>query len=399
MVFKKQLSPKKSIIVLVLILMIGSFNTSFASQNASEAKAIIQSEKPEIEVVFVLDTTGSMSGLIAAAKEKIWSIANTLSSTDPVPKIKMGLVGYRDRGDSYITAFTPLSDDIDSVYSRLMEFQAGGGGDTPESVNQAIHEAVTKTLWSNNKKTYKVIFLVGDAPPHMDYQNDVSFKTSCSIAAQKGIIINTIQCGNLHDTEPFWRKIAQITEGDFFRVAQSGNAVLHKTPYDKEIAHLSQDLDTTRVYYGDADKKNESKKREQAAKDIYSKAKPSAIARRSIFNAGKAGLKNFLGSNELVDSIENKKVTLEEIKEEELPENMKKMSKKEREEYVKHQGEKRKKLKADIAVLAKKRQAHIEDIVAKEKDKGKSSLDSQIYKCIKGQAASKEIIYDDGPEY
>ncbi len=399
MYFKKQLSTKKSIIVLILFLMSGSISTLFASPRTLETKAIIQSEKPEIEVVFVLDTTGSMGGLIAAAKEKIWSIANTLSSTDPAPKIKMGLVGYRDRGDSYITAFTPLSDDIDSIYNRLMELQAGGGGDTPESVNQAIHEAVTKPLWSNNKNTYKVVFLVGDAPPHMDYQNDISFKTSCSIAAQKGIIINTIQCGNLNDTEPIWRKIAQITEGEFFQVAQSGSAVLYKTPYDKEIAHLSQDLDTTRIYFGDVDEKNESKMREQAAKDIYSKAKPSAIARRSIFNAGKAGLKNFLGSNELVDSIENKKITLDEIKDEELPENMKKMSTKDREEYVKSQGEKRKKLKADIAVLAKKRQAHIEGMVAKEKDKGKSSLDAQIYKCIKGQAASKEIIYDDGPEY
>jgi hypothetical protein len=63
----------------------------------------------KIEVVFVLDTTGSMGGLIQSAKEKIWSIASTMATAKPTPEIRMGLVAYRDRGDSYVTRAVDLS--------------------------------------------------------------------------------------------------------------------------------------------------------------------------------------------------------------------------------------------------------------------------------------------------
>ena len=88
-----------------------------------------QQEHPVIDVVFVLDTTGSMGGLIEGAKQKIWTIANEIAQTQPTPKIRMGLVGYRDRGDDYVTQETMLTEDLDEVYSALMEFEARGGGD------------------------------------------------------------------------------------------------------------------------------------------------------------------------------------------------------------------------------------------------------------------------------
>src|SRR6476646_9540468 len=93
--------------------------------------------KPRIEVCFVLDTTGSMSGLIEGAKQKIWSIANEMISAKPTPDIKFGLVGYRDRGDEYVTKIFNLTDDVDDIYAHLQSFRAAGGGDTPESVNEA----------------------------------------------------------------------------------------------------------------------------------------------------------------------------------------------------------------------------------------------------------------------
>ena len=98
---------------------------------------------PRVEVAFVLDTTGSMSGLIEGAKRKIWSIANQLASGQPRPKVSIALIAYRDRGDAYVTQVHELTDDIDGVYAHLQQLAADGGGDTPESVNQALHEAVT----------------------------------------------------------------------------------------------------------------------------------------------------------------------------------------------------------------------------------------------------------------
>ncbi|MEI7834166.1 MAG: vWA domain-containing protein, partial [bacterium] len=74
-------------------------------------------EKSKIDVVFVLDTTGSMGGLIAAAKTKIWTVVNALGQASPPPLIRIGLVGYRDKGDAYITKRVDISDNIDAVYA------------------------------------------------------------------------------------------------------------------------------------------------------------------------------------------------------------------------------------------------------------------------------------------
>ena len=141
-----------------------------ATSHSCLAKTATANEtKPRIEVCFVLDTTGSMGGLIEGAKQKIWSIANEMISTKPTPELKLGLIGYRDRGDEYVVKSFQLTDDIDSIYGHLRDFKAEGGGDEPESVNEALAEAIEKMPWSQDRKVLKIIFLVGDAPPHLDY--------------------------------------------------------------------------------------------------------------------------------------------------------------------------------------------------------------------------------------
>jgi len=397
----KRLKKSLNIFSLSLIMFTSAASGDLlrAAPSEPETESITQSELPSIEVMFVLDTTGSMSGLIAAAKEKIWSIANTLASADPPPEIKMGVVGYRDRGDVYITTVAAFSDDLDAVYSQLMRFQAEGGGDTPESVNQALYEAVTKTDWSDGQDTYRVVFLVGDAPPHMDYQSDIPYAKSCELAVGRDIIINTIQCGTVPQTTPIWREIAQMGKGQFFRVAQSGDAVLYDTPYDKEIASLSRELDATRLYYGAPEELEKIEERKKKADTIYDVAAPSAVAKRAIFNAQEAGVKNFLGTQELIHGLETGVVGLDDLKEEELPSELHDMTKPELREYLDIQKQKRKELQAEIQGLAQKRQSFIEEKVKAEKDKGAKSLDITIYECIRMQAAAKNILYKDGPEY
>ena len=159
----------------------------------NQVLANAETSPPEMEVCFVLDTTGSMSGLIKGAKQKIWAIANEIINLEPKPNIKFCLIGYRDRGDAYITKVTDLTHDIDEIYKNLLAFKAQGGGDMPESVNQALYESVNDISWSaDNEKTIKVSYLVGDSPPHMDYQNDVQYPQTTIIAKQKDIVINTI---------------------------------------------------------------------------------------------------------------------------------------------------------------------------------------------------------------
>ncbi len=381
-----------------LIVGVCCAQTLWAAATA-ETAAIVRSESPSVEVVFVLDTTGSMGGLIAAAKEKIWSIANTLASGDPAPRIRMGLVGYRDRGDDYVTTVTPLTDDLDAVYTKLMQFSAGGGGDGPESVNKALNDAVNRTQWSAAHNTYRVVFLVGDAPPHMDYRDDVKFEQSCRQAARKGIIINTIQCGNESETTRFWKSIAGLAEGQFFRVAQSGSAVMYDTPYDKRIADLSRELDGTRIYYGSEEKRAQMHARKVQADEIYEAAAPSAVAKRTIFNATSAGAKNFLGSQELVSDVTDGKVAVDKLTADDLPADMRPMTTAERKKHVAAKAKERQALQSRIDDLARQRQEFIADKVKAEQGKGKQSLDGKIYQCIQTQAAKKNIKYENGPAY
>jgi Mg-chelatase subunit ChlD len=370
-----------------------------ASIKTKETEAIIQSEQPQVEVLFVLDTTGSMGGLIAAAKEKIWSIANTLASADPAPRIRMGLVGYRDRGDVYVTHFSNLDEDLDNIYSRLMQFRAEGGGDGPESVNQALNEAITRAHWSQDHRTYRVIFLVGDAPPHMDYQDDVKYQQSCRLARAKGIIVNTIQCGQIQTATPHFRKIARLGGGAYFTVAQSGSAVMVETPYDAELSRLSLELDGTLVHYGSAEEKLAMEaKKEQAAK-IYAAAKPSAVAKRALFNTKKSGSKTFLGSQELVHDFSTGRVKLDQIEREELPPEMQTLSKVELAADLEKRKRERSQIAARIASLGQKRQAYIEKKVRSSDAEGSRSLDAKIFKCIQTQAMQKGIRYTGGPEY
>lgn len=358
---------------------------------------IIASQNPKIDVVFVLDTTGSMSGLIQTAKEKIWSIATTMASAQPTPELRIGLVAYRDRGDQYVTKVVDLSDDLDSVYAALMDFEAGGGGDTPESVNQALYDAVHNMSWSAGEQAYQVVFLVGDAPPHMDY-NEVRYPEIVASAIEKGIVINTIQCGEMSTTIAPWTQIASLGQGSFFQVAQAGGAVAFTTPFDEKIAMLSAKLDDTRLYYGSEEEKARMLKKVAATDKMELHASVATRARRGVFNAAVGGRANLLGENELVDAVASGTVELDELAPEDLPEALKPMAPAEQQAFVAQLANERAELKRKIQELSADR----DDFIAIKVDEAggmKDSLDHQLYEAVKEQAGKVGFEYESGPTY
>src|SRR3954463_14005835 len=210
-----------------------------AAATAGPATPTPALKKPQVEVVFCLDTTGSMGGLIEGAKQKIWAISNQIANGKPTPLLKVGLVAYRDKGDAYVTKVFDLSDDLDAVHATLKGFRAEGGGDAPESVNQALADAVDKIKWGTDKSTLRLIFLVGDAPPHMDYPDDVKYPETCKLAVRNDIIINTVQCGNHPETKKYWVDICRLAEGSYVQIdAAGGPVVVIETPFDKELAKI-----------------------------------------------------------------------------------------------------------------------------------------------------------------
>ena len=376
----------RSIGILPIILsasaMLGFWQPLFAKT------APTPQSKPHIEVCFVLDTTGSMGGLIEGAKQKIWSIANEMISAQPTPELKLGLIGYRDRGDDYVVKSISLTDDIDAIYGHLREFQAGGGGDAPESVNEAVAEAIHKMPWSGDSKVLKIIFLVGDAPPHMDYPNGPKYPDLCREAAEKDLIINTIQCGEMAETKPIWQEIAKLSEGSYVGISQSGNVAVISTPMDKELSRLNERIGATLIPYGDSKLQAEVHAKYAAAKS----APVSAMADRLTYNS-KTG-KAVQGRGELVDALNDKTLKLEEIDQKQLPTELQKLDRDELQKRIAKAHDERADLQKQIVELSKKREGYIQSENKRLAAEGKGdAFDQKVTETLHAQAAKKGISY------
>jgi len=355
-------------------------------------------QSAEIEVVFVLDTTGSMDGLIATAKEKIWSIANTMAQSQQAPRISMGLVAYRDRGDGYVTQVVDLSSDLDTMYARLMDFKADGGGDGPESVNLALRTAVEGISWSQNPNSYKAIFLVGDAPPHMDYGNEQRYPEILAAATRKGIVVNAIQCGQMPQTTAHWTEIARLGNGRYLQVEQAGGAVAIATPFDADLAELSAELDRTRMYYGTESERAATETKLASAEKLEADASLSSRARRAVFNASASGAASLFGERELLEDVAAGRVELADIPQEELPATLAALPAPAQAAAVEAEVKRRAELRQRIDELAAERDDFISREVG-ESGGAEDSLDNRIYEMVRDQAAPKGLIYEGGPKF
>ena len=366
--------------LLTLVILGSQTLISHAAEKAAK--------KPRIEVCFVLDTTGSMGGLIEGAKQKIWSIANEMVSAKPTPELKLGLIGYRDRGDDYVVKSFKLTDDIDAIYGNLRAFQAGGGGDTPESVNEALAEAINKMPWSEDRSVLKIIFLVGDAPPHMDYADGPKYPELCRIAAKKDLIINTIQCGGIAETTPIWQEMAKLSEGRYVAIAQSGNVAVISTPMDADLGRLNKQIGATLIPYGDKDLQLEVR-----AKQTFAESAPaSAVADRLTYNT-KTG-KSVQGRGELLDGLAANEIKLEAIDQTQLPSEWQRLSKDELKVRVEKTRNDRLALQKQVDQISKKRDAYIQAETKRLAAAGKGdSFDEKVASTIREEAAKKGISY------
>lgn len=360
--------------------------------NLSAHDAVVPGQRmarPRMEVVFVLDTTGSMSGMIAGAKQKIWAIANKLKSARPTPEIRFGLVGYRDRRDAYVTRVFGLTGNLDEVYTNLHAFEAQGGGDEPESVNEALHRAVRDLQWSTDPEVLRVVFLVGDARPHMDYQDDVKYPETCRLANARGILINTLQCGRLSGTEQAWREIAFLTNGTYGAILQDGGSIKIETPYDQEIIRLNIQLDSTIILYGS--------KAEQAGaaanKSLLASMSSEAVADRSSYlGKGEAGA-IMSGRGDLVVEVMNGRESADKLDEKKLAPELQAMAPAARQELITQKVEERRKLQSELAELVAKRDAAVADQLKSLEGKD-GVLELDAFRTLEAQAKEKGYRFE-----
>ena len=173
--------------------------------------------RADLDVVFVLDTTGSMSGELGEAQERLRQLAAALRTARTGERVRFGVVAFRDRGDEYVTRTSPLSEEIATTEAFLGGLTADGGGDEPESVLAALDVALTTMEWDRAPATERRVVLVGDAPPHLDYADEQVIAT----ARRDRIVIDTIGCRSLSpDGVRIFRRLAYATEGSYQHIGR-----------------------------------------------------------------------------------------------------------------------------------------------------------------------------------
>jgi hypothetical protein len=355
---------------------------AFATTDEPASRAM--RPRPIVEVAFVLDTTGSMGPLIEGAKRKIWSIATAIIDANPDAEVRMGLVAYRDIGDEYVTRTFNLTTDIQDLYAKLLEFKAQGGGDWPESVNEALETGVTKLSWTQGAEICRIMFLVGDAPPHMDYAQDTKYPDVLRMAHDRGIVVNAVQAGGARDTERVWRDIAQRGEGRYIPIPQDGgHVVIIETPWDTEIIELQGRINGTVMPYGPRAQRSsvEQKTRQVAAAAPSVASEMAGYLNKSGARYGAA----VTGRGDLVTDVTSGAQKLDSVKDEDLPDTLRAMKPEQRQAAIDKNLAERKGLSDRMAELVRKRDRYVGEQRKAAPGKPADSFDRAVADTLKAQ--------------
>jgi hypothetical protein len=341
------------------------------------ASALAPPARHAVDVVFAVDTTGSMGGLIDGAKRTVWSIATHIRQTEPDADLRIGLVAYRDIGDDYVTRDFALTGDLDAVFAELAGYQADGGGDTPEDVAAALHDTLHRMRWRDDAR--KLVFLVGDAPP-ADRGDVPTFDALAREAGDRGITLNTIRCGSDGDTARAWRQIAALGHGQFSTIEQDGGVQQVATPYDARMAELSARVDSTAVIVGD-DGERALHERNVA---VNAAAPAPAKADRAAYYATGGGPGSARASNDLVGGVvagKLSKQSLHAIAKGALPPDLRGLAPEALQAEIDRRAELRKDAEAEIARLARQRA----DYLRSNAQAGEGAFDAKVNATIDAQ--------------
>lgn len=346
------------------------------------------SSNGKIQIALLLDTSSSMDGLIDQAKSQLWKIINELAAAErdgKTPELEVALFEYGKssipEGESYMRMITPFTGDLDRISAELFALTTNGGD---EYCGKAIYSASNNLKWDNGNGSLKLIFIAGNESFN---QGEVNYIDAGRKAAAKGIVVNTIFCGDRETgVKTYWKHGADITGGKYINIDHNRRVMNIVAPQDAEIATLNMELNKTYLAYG---VKGKEKKMEQEKQDSNAESLSAGIASERAASKASAHYRN--SSWDIVDAVQDKDVDIKSMKREELPDEMKGMNATEREEYVKKLALKRDKIREKINKLNMERRTFIEK--AEKENNGDDTLDSAIIKTVREQAGEKQFRF------
>jgi Mg-chelatase subunit ChlD len=178
----------------------------------------------QLDVMFVIDATGSMGDEISRLKSSIDSVARRINALEGQPDLRLAMTVFRDEGDAFVTQQTDFTSDSAAFRNALAKVQAGGGGDVPEAVDEALDEALAKASWRAAGSATQLVFMVGDAGPHVERQVRRGYNDSAIDAANRGIKVFPVASSNSNDlAESVFRQIAVTTGARFVFLSYGAN--------------------------------------------------------------------------------------------------------------------------------------------------------------------------------
>lgn len=353
--------------------------------------ALAAEAQPRIQIAILLDTSSSMDGLINQAREQLWKVVNTFATAKKEgkrPSLELALYEYgNDRLNAekgFIRQVSPFTTNLDKVSELLFALKTGGGA---EYCGQVISTATQDLAWSDSPKDLKLIYIAGNEP---FTQGPVRFEESVKASITKGIVVNTIHCGDERQgIAGKWKDAALLADGNFLSIDHN-RAVAHvAAPQDAEIARLGAELNKTYVAFG---KEGRASAERQEAQDRNAARGSAGVAVQRSLSKSSAYYDN--SDWDLVDAQKKGKVKVEELKPAEMPEPMKAMAPPERAAYVEKLSKERAALQSKIQSLNQER----EKFVAAERAKkaaegGAKTLDAALIESVRaqGQAAAFEF--------
>jgi len=358
--------------------------TKHSQQKTIEMSKFVRSG-PTIQVAILLDTSGSMDGLIQQAKSKIWNIINELSKANKSNKdvtLQVGLFEYGKQSiskhEGFLQMLLPLGNDLDLLSEKLFSLRTDGG---EEYAGKVILESINRMQWSDHKDDLKLIIIAGNESFE---QGDIPVDFSVKKAVDNNIIVNTVFCGDYDKgIDLGWKKGAENSGGKYLNIEQNKQIIRIVTPYDELIILLGNKLNNTYIGYGIQSK---AKKARQLAQDANaSKESRAMMVDRSISKASS----NYKNDSWDVTSIyENDEASAIKLAKEQST-HFKGMSDDEIRSAIETKVKERNKLKAEISLLEEKRAAFID----KNKDTKASDFGSVLLRNVKEQAEGKGYIF------
>jgi hypothetical protein len=346
----------------------------------------------KVQLAILLDTSGSMSGLIDQAKTQLWQIVNTFISAKQngrTPFVEVALYEYGNSGldetTHFIRQIEPLTRDLDKVSDHLFKLTTNGG---QEYCGAVIRRALDDLAWDASPGVYKAIFVAGNEP---FTQGPINASDTCRSAIAKGVIVNTIHCGAEQvGVDTGWKSGAMLADGKFLIIDQNKAVVHVDAPQDPEIVKLNTLLNATYISYGARAAEGKALQVSQDANAIANASAGSAVNRI----ASKASVNYCNGSWDLVDACAQKDFDLSKVADAELPPELKGKTLDEKRSWIEQKKSERASIQKQILDLNKQREAYVADKLKDKKGNAGDTLDAVVTSAVRDQAKTKGFAFD-----